>query len=1682
MCKKRTAVVFMVGRAATFATAVFLHHVMQSPSWARAAHRQPAVAARCSRVSCSTARMKWPWMASQVRILSDTGSDVERLFGFAASYCASWPDDVRPPMDDAYRAFLWRMLMQEGSLRVGLAEPTPKAAPSKSKAPRQSILAKGRGSNDAAAALRPLPAEAPIMDLPALQRLYGADMRVHRDADHVRCVLTGSDAPFVSAAAYEALQLVCRARERGLTVVEIGAATQYDQKTVYYLVKLLVERQLVAKFSAPEMGHVSNYVVSQRYLARNPQWRAQQDATPSKEDIDVGEPSWVDITALAPEERDRDDDDKDATSVGDMEAGPGSDAWTMPPPMDPHEHEMLAFPLLSEEQSAVWLHSRQDLLSRRLWKLLDASTSHMTPRRWLSGRLGLRRVPTLRRGFLAFLNRHVAAGHLERVRVQFTHASPLYVRATEAGLSARFALQGSEAAVEIHARDTFTLQWAMPIEAQLLQHIHACGERGCTMQELAGHFHFSTDIKRMVEQILARQVPTGPPPFAPLAVCAPFEQEGRERRIRYYTAEGFAARCARDGLDMATALGFPAGRTVIDAPNVPEMLPGEALYESAVALHTALQQVQQQTLGFFRDTAGPVVLRAPKRKAPIDPATGRAKRGRPRKGEQRAPKAEADDGPVPAEAPTEAARDDAWLAFEPTLARTDTRANLSSFQRSSLLAQVLTWAGGALDETEIPRRTKEYLEHDHQDERDSSGSSMSDLSDRATRTKAIEHAVQRGLVKTIKVPRDDDAQRPRTVVHLTSLPPEQLAAAVRGALTPSDARGGTAWGDVSAEHAGLAGPALPAVLPWSISTPVTYGVDDPLDDPATQHAFARHSLLLRQYYGFAHGAAARLALFHSAAWDAAGADAARVIDLDWFVTQCPLRTFVALVPVRLRSAPVVRAVTQAGPSVRVQDVPTHVAQPLGLLRKSAHRARLATYVTQLVEQGLATRDTPPRLVAAAPVAPAASVDDPSLPVTTADERDAYWVAVRTRIATLDPAQVPAYLGGPHAWRTDFALRGIQKAFLRRYTPAPPPEALPRLAAAIFAPVAHVEAFFAERPASHAADTIARKVQEQRAARAAQWATALADVQAAAGSAQRAQKAVPRALAALEKRFVQGRETLDAATLRRRIAAALGVKRLRTSASAPGSSTAPARARRTRRTSLWTPAHQDLLRDAYVIVRDRLRAWRAWHASMGEAPPPDDWSALAQLASDEGDAWHTWRTRRKQLATSPREQVRLSLLERAWHAVARDGRQNGTLSDPAWPHPTQLDLMAHVHYLRAHVDAESLSREYAASAAHVVLPRVLTPSYVAQWVPWGAPRAVASAWPGEAAPMVHRLQALRERPLSMRPWIAQGAPGAPHDDALAAAAVKMLVPASPTTAEVAAFADGVGAARLEAAIAALVAQRVVRHVDQRLVYTDEHMRALQPPWPMAADALAAFTSILESGEVRAHPAATEGETAAYIALLARGQVARPHIDRTRLDILRARTKLNARTLDDIETECVVTLQVPVQPPKPTLYEPPAPPAPHEPAAHPLVPALLAAGEAGLPVDQVSQDDANKVDAHVTGYDQPRLVHPRFVRAWQVRTVHGDWVEPRAWYDVYGHFHASLWAPRYALVVQTVCGRPGITLATLTAQLAGVLDRRELVDVLEAAEHAAQVRLVPVEWRRTVPSDVSVLPGTEAWFYS
>lgn len=1560
--------------------------------------------------------MRLRWTATRVRLASRSdraGTDLERLFSFAAAFCDALPREAAPALDPAYRAFLWRMWMRDGRLQLGVH--AAKAADEEcGAARRQSILQKGRARATRAPA--PLPEAARAQPLDALVREHGASLRVYMDADAVRRVLTGTDAPFPSPAAYAALQLVCRARGAGETVVGLGRALAYDQKTVYYLVKQLVDRGLVAKFAAPEMGHVSNYVVARRYLAENPQWRAQHASG------EVGEPAWVDAWDEG------ESDDAEPESEAPPAPGP---ALPLPPP---HPRDaVLAYPLLSAEQSNVWLHSRQDLLSARLSRLLAASPAHMVPRQQLAARLGVRASPALRRPFLAFVQRHVAAGHMERVRVQFPGAARLYVRATAAGLANACRLSGEPAAPPDTTPRTWTATVEVPLERQLLARVEASGARGCTLHELAAHFHVAGEARRLVEQVLSRQVGTGAPPYAATALCAPYEQAGRERRIRYYTYAGFAARCAAEGLDVAAALGHAAcGRAA--PPAVPVLLPGEALSPGAAALDAALDGVAQRACGFFREVAGPV---------PFAHARAPLKRGRPRKDEGPAKRARTRETVAAVQhAPAPAA--------DPPARRT----NLSAFHRSTLLANVLRHVGGACDEADVPRRTREYVAAGG----DGGGG---DLLDRTTRAKAIRHAVERKLVQSVKVPRAGDAQRPRTVLYLADMPRDALQAHLRGDAAPRETRGVVALSDVAAEHVGLDA-RWPRAAPWADAAPVVPGGADPLDDPATRLAFAQQSHVLRQYYGFAHGAAARLREFHRAAVVAADRDG--VFSLAWFSTACPLRTLATLVPVKLRSGAAVRAVTADYAATPVAAVPPRVAARLGLQRAAALHARLASYARQLEALELAT----PAGAHAWRLARSAR----GRAVATDGDVTELWAALQREL--VGRSAPLAFLASAHAWTDTFTLRRPQRLFLRRYAD-PSPEVVDRLAHAVFAPRDAVAAFYARAPSARETRAILRaKVADRRAQREDAWAAATADVPAHLRTAPR--------LAQLHRRFVRGREALAPAELPARIRAALGSRRL---VRADGGGAARRRAKR----PPWSAAQQALLRDAYVVLAARHRAWAAALEARGAPPAAPDWSALAQLA-EAPDAVPVWRARLRQLMASPREQAHTAVLIRAWSALAARARADGTLADDAWPQPAALDLAAHVAYFRAHVDQAALLAEHAAAARRVVLPRVVTRAYAARW----APLVRRAPLPSDAAPLVHRLAALRARAHSLGPAAGAAARGAAPLDGVYEGAVKMLlatdaarVPLAADAADVLhAWSASLGADEMDAAIARLVARRVVRAAERaaptHLAYTEEHARAAQAPLApqLMRDACAAAPGV-------AHPAATDGETAAWISMLDAGAV-RATLDMAPLHALRRRTQLNARTLEDVETECVVRLDGDAAA-WAALVSPAPRPAP--PSAAPARDAALErrlrdAGAAGVPVGALDmpRDELaaalRAAGALVTGYDVPRAVHAAHAGAWRVTTLAGASVAPRAWLDAYGDELPSVWSQRVALVVAWVCTRPGLSLAQLHAQVAAALDLCELRELVAAAERRGLVRVAAAHWALCAPGDVPLLPGATPWF--
>lgn len=74
---------------------------------------------------------------------------------------------------------------------------------------------------------------------------------------------------------YTALQFITRGREYGISTVDLGKKTGYDQKTCFYLIKQLLELELVVKLRRGGVG--SNFCIHKYFFEHSPLWRQIQD-------------------------------------------------------------------------------------------------------------------------------------------------------------------------------------------------------------------------------------------------------------------------------------------------------------------------------------------------------------------------------------------------------------------------------------------------------------------------------------------------------------------------------------------------------------------------------------------------------------------------------------------------------------------------------------------------------------------------------------------------------------------------------------------------------------------------------------------------------------------------------------------------------------------------------------------------------------------------------------------------------------------------------------------------------------------------------------------------------------------------------------------------------------------------------------------------------------------------------------------------------------------------------------------------------------------------------------------------------------------------------------------------------------------------------------------------------------
>lgn len=81
--------------------------------------------------------------------------------------------------------------------------------------------------------------------------------------------------PKLTPMVYTALQFIARGREHGISTVDLGKKTGYDQKTCYYLIKQLLELELVVKLRRGGVG--TNFCIHKYFFESSPLWRQIQD-------------------------------------------------------------------------------------------------------------------------------------------------------------------------------------------------------------------------------------------------------------------------------------------------------------------------------------------------------------------------------------------------------------------------------------------------------------------------------------------------------------------------------------------------------------------------------------------------------------------------------------------------------------------------------------------------------------------------------------------------------------------------------------------------------------------------------------------------------------------------------------------------------------------------------------------------------------------------------------------------------------------------------------------------------------------------------------------------------------------------------------------------------------------------------------------------------------------------------------------------------------------------------------------------------------------------------------------------------------------------------------------------------------------------------------------------------------
>ncbi|KAL0950736.1 hypothetical protein HGRIS_007510 [Hohenbuehelia grisea] len=443
----------------------------------------------------------------------DLGSNVFRLHDFVRDFYEKTPTHHQK-LDDAFYAFVWPLIVQTPGVRIGKR---PAGIVSEVYVPPQTSKAKD------AEPVPPLELEdipnAKERSLEDLRTQFGNDLRVAVHPEGVYAAITGSHIKpkAMSPMVYAALQVITRGRQNGVSIVDLGKQTGYDQKTCFYLVKKLTELDLVVKVRRGGVG--SNFALHKYFFDNDPSWRAVRE-----EEQNAGKATQ-------------------AIPLQDMNA-----------PQDATPAVLRFTPITEMHLSSL------DLVKGRVIQKLQASLNHTHAANNLLIEIGfVNPTKTQRRFFTARVRELIQSGVIEAVKVlksggKWVKCYRLPPESEEEKLQDDVVVleqkdNEEEEEENVYADDLQeSIRMNITLQKQVMMLLEGSGMAGMTLNELSAKL-LNFD-RRILELFLERAEKRSPPShLSDIGIYMTQEFYGRERRNRFFTIDNYRKLVQKEGLN-----------------------------------------------------------------------------------------------------------------------------------------------------------------------------------------------------------------------------------------------------------------------------------------------------------------------------------------------------------------------------------------------------------------------------------------------------------------------------------------------------------------------------------------------------------------------------------------------------------------------------------------------------------------------------------------------------------------------------------------------------------------------------------------------------------------------------------------------------------------------------------------------------------------------------------------------------------------------------------------------------------------------------------------------------------------------------------------------------------------------------------------------------------------------------